>query len=41
MLRVEEGGGRGEGLHELEDGEGGRRVVLVEGDNGGRGHGLG
>ena len=29
MLRVEEGGGRREGLHELEDGEGGRRVVLV------------
>ena len=29
MLRVEEGGCRREGLHKLEDGEGGRRVVLV------------
>ena len=29
MLRIEEGGGRGEGLHKLKDGEGGRRVVLV------------
>ena len=30
MLRVEEGRGRREGLHKLEDGEGGRRVVLVD-----------
>ena len=30
MLRVEEGSGRREGLHELEDGEGGSRVVLVD-----------
>ena len=29
MLRIEEGGCRGEGLHKLKDGEGGRRVVLV------------
>ena len=30
MLRIEKGCGGREGLHKLEDGEGGRRVVLVE-----------